>query len=215
MNLENVIQRYYEKACETLHGIATDTKMKLIMQGKIAFDSEHAKKWMRNYALFQGMSTSERQEIVNTVERSIGQVNQTQIANDRETLIPQRFTLLFSELYHTVNRSWLSATSKLLWCAFPDDIVIYDSFVERAIVVLQSFDDDLYRLPRLGKKPTISSTADIRGMVDYYSRYQTMVFTLFKKNQPVLSKLRKEHGETYPHNIRILDNILWLASKPD
>lgn len=212
MNIGHVVRKYYREACSQQHKIATDHAMKEIMQSKCPFDSVHVKKWMQDYGLFQGIQGIDRDRIVNTVKSNIPAINAEPITEARELTILRKFGQLFTALYNTVNRRWLSATSKLLWCAFPDDIVIYDSFVERAIIVLQWYDEELSKLPRLGNIPPLKSAEDIQELTNYYNRYQNMVYCLFQQNRTILDELRQETKETYLHDIRIFDKILWITS---
>lgn len=70
----------------------------------------------------------------------------TCISDDK--VIEKLYSELFVALNRQVARSWMSATSKLLWCLYPDDIVIYDAFVHRTLVVMQFIDGDLVRLTK-------------------------------------------------------------------
>jgi hypothetical protein len=181
MNLENIIRKYFPEALKSAlysYDSSGDKIMEEIMQGKIDFDPSHVKKWMLEYKLFQGTKDSDRKSIVNEIKNNIAEINAEPILDARESIIRQKFNQLFTALYKTVPRSWLSATSKLLWCAFPDDIVIYDSFVLRAITVLQWCDEELsswdkgissFRLPRIGNIPSFMSDKDISPLTEYYN----------------------------------------------
>ena len=216
MDLQGAIRKYYHQACIEQNGLAEiDDGMKAIMQGKVAFDSQVAKRWMNNYGLFQGILNRDRDNIVSTVSRCISKIISSDITENRDSDIAEKFTLLFTELYCTVNRGWLSATSKLLWCSFPDDVVIYDSFIERFIIVMQWFEESLVDLPRLGNSPNLYSAKDIPQIVNYYLRYQDRVYRLFQKYSTMLKQLRVENNEEYPHDLRIFDKILWITSNPN
>ena len=217
MNLENAIRRHYTLACALQRDLDPkgDSEMKLIMQGRSAFDAQCVKKWMQGYGLFQGITNSERDRIVKTVSRYLNKAKPSGVGISHRAAISGEFSFLFAELYHTKNRMWLAATSKLLWCVYPDDIVMYDSFVERFVTVMQWFEDDLLSLQPLGNVPQLTSPADIPLITAYYMGYQDRVFRLFKKYRGILKELRRANHETYPHDIRIFDKILWITSKPD
>ena len=92
----------------------------------------------------------------------------------------------------------MSATSKLLWCIYPDEVVIYDSFVERALVVLQCLERDLAGFPRIGVAPTVKQTADIAAAIKHYMNYQDVVRHILKQYAGVLKLLREKNNEPYP-----------------
>lgn len=104
----------------------------------------------------------------------------------------------------------MSATSKLLWCLYPRDIVIYDAFVHRALVVLQCVDPDLAGTERIGAAPKINAPTHIDPAVAGYMRYQALVGKLLTVHTPTLNELRLKHKEQYPYDIRIVDKLLWM-----
>lgn len=106
-------------------------------------------------------------------------------------------------------------TSKLLWCRFPDDAVIFDSFVERAITVLQWVDPALRQVNnQLGSAP--SDPGRIDEMVSYYVRYQTLVFTLYRYYSSKLNQLCASYPDPNrcPHPLRLFDRFLWGLGGP-
>lgn len=210
MDIRNVVRAYYNAACVEQSGIVKDQRMKDIMQGRVEFDNNFVTSWMVNYGLFQGLNGKQRVAIVNSINANLAGLHKTNPILISDDHIIDRFRILYTELYLTVNRSWLSATSKLLWCVYPDDVAIYDSFVERTIIVMQWLDADLSKLPRLGNVPNLKSSDDIPNMVSYYNNYQNMIKVLFNKSKPAFNQLRNEYNELYPHDIRIFDKILWI-----
>jgi hypothetical protein len=214
MNLENAIRKHYQTASAIQNKITGDPPMVAIMQGQQTFNGVVAKRWMEDYGLFQGVKGPARQMVLMAVQSHLGQVNGTPIGINRDADIASKYTRLYSALYAVCPRAWTSATSKLLWCAFPTDIVIFDSFVERFIIVMQWFDDELTNWPRLGDAPAVHSAADIPQAVDFYMRFQKMVYALFQQHRAVFGALRQQHNVTYPYDIRIFDKIMWLTANP-
>jgi len=104
----------------------------------------------------------------------------------------------------------LSATSKLLWCIKPHEVVIYDAFVERVIAVLQCIDHDLAKLPRINYPPDIKTDSDHKLMTDYYMNYQNLVKLLVDKHQITINELKEKSKTSYEFDLRIMDKILWL-----
>jgi len=167
------------------------------------------KSWMMDYGLFQGINSQNRTAIVNQFLQFV----QTLTFNTDNLTIEQiknNFTELLTKLFQTVNRSWVSATSKLLWCLYPNTIAIYDTFVHRTLAVMQCLDDDLAGFSRIGEQPSIRSTNDIQGAVQHYMNYQAMVRKLLYTHSTLLQELRVQHQETYPYDVRILDKLLWM-----
>ena len=128
--------------------------------------------------------------------------------------IETAFRLLYAKLHSVSQRKCISATSKLLWCRFPDDIVIYDSFVERAVTVLQHIDPAIMNMPKLGPPPRLSS--NVNGAIDYYMRYQDLVYALFKHYEPHLQGLSKSNPnpQRNPHLLRLFDRFLLRLGTP-
>jgi hypothetical protein len=176
-------------------------------------DPDLTQAWMRDYGLFQGITAQNRDSIVNRfLEFAADHERHPNQATAEE--IEALYTTLFGALYGTVPRSWASATSKLLWCLYPESVVIYDAFVHRALVVMQCIDADLADFPRIGPAPRITREADIALAVRHYMNYQAMVHRLLAVHAKLLSKLRIHHNEPYSYDIRIMDKVLWMIGNP-
>jgi hypothetical protein len=190
-----------------------DDKMKFMLRsGKP--DVELVKRWMRDYALFQGRTTQERERIAKRFLSFLTSARLTANVSDRKFL-EESYTELLTALFLEVNRSWVSATSKLLWCIYPDEVVIYDAFVWRALVVMQCLDNELGNFPRIGVAPPVARESDIALAVKHYMNYQDMVKHLCERYSDILRKLREKHKEAYPHDIRIMDKFLWMIGNPN
>jgi hypothetical protein len=44
--------------------------------------------------------------------------------------------------------------------------------------------------------------------------YQDMVKHICERHSDTLKELRGKHKETYPHDIRIIDKLLWMIGNP-
>lgn len=110
-------------------GIKRDSQMVTMLRNGPG-DPALVMSWMRDYGLFQGISTRNRATIVARLLRFAGAHKESTRTLGEED-IADLYTALFTALYREVARSWMSATSKLLWCLYPDTIVIYDAFVHR------------------------------------------------------------------------------------
>lgn len=189
-----VIQEGFDHDLAMIHGIKSKS-----------LNTDMVLKWMTSYGLFQGIRTEERTTVA---KEFIDFANQIQ--NFENINIEQNFYDLHSQFCKVKMRKWISATSKLLWCAFPDQIVIYDAFVGRTMAVLQCLDEDLAKLPRLNYPPSVINERDIESLTNYYMNYQNLVKVLVSKYQNTINALRKESQSNYKYDLRIMDKILWL-----
>lgn len=212
MSLDIFIESNYKIACDIQRGINKDNKMKeMLISGII--DKRLVISWMREYGLFQGINTSDRNNIVEKYALIAFEVANPTHRPDTKS-IETMFKKFLSEFYHTVKRKWLSATSKLLGCSYPDEIVIYDAFVERALVVLQCITPYLAKKPRIKTSPRIKSLDDIDRVVTFYMNYQNMIKAIIFEHKEKLQRLRSIYNEVYPHDIRIIDKLLWILGNP-
>lgn len=213
MDIETYIRNNYAEACKIQRNITRDEKMKFMLQ-KGDEDIQLVISWMRDYGLFQGITKQEREKVSIKFLLFAKSIGSTIDITDKDTL-KNIYSELFKSLFDEVNRSWMSATSKLLWCIYPDDVVIYDSFVERVLVVIQCFDEGLSKFPRIGVAPKkVTSESDIASAISHYMNYQGMVRHIYEHNIKILNELRNKYKETYPHDIRIVDKLLWMIGNP-
>ncbi|SFO89464.1 hypothetical protein SAMN05216567_103221 [Variovorax sp. OK605] len=207
MSFKKYLEEKYPIACDMQRQIDEDPLMVDMLRTNGA-DHELVKKWMRNYGLFQGIEGDSRNKIAKRFltfalqHRRITRVNDATVAD--------LYRELLTALFKVKSRSWMSATSKLLWCLYPRDIVIYDAFVHRALVTLQCVDPDLAGTERIGAAPMIKALADIDPAVATYMRYQGLVRKLLTVHTPALTELRRKHKEQYQYDIRIVDKLLWM-----
>lgn len=212
MDFETYIKNNYLDACKIQRSITKDEKMKSMLQ-KGGEDAHLVMSWMRDYGLFQGITKQEREKVSPKFLLFTKSIGSTVDITDKDTL-RNIYSELFKLLFNEVNKSWMSATSKLLWCIYPDEVVIYDSFVERALVVMQCLDGDLSKFPRIGVAPKVTSESDIAPATSHYMNYQGMVRHLLRHNIKILNELRNKYRETYPYDIRIVDKLLWMIGNP-
>ena len=213
MSFDAYIRNNYVAACKMQRDIVNDEKMKLMLRLGNQ-DLELVKRWMREYALFQGIMTKDREQIAKRFLSFSTSAKSTASVLDRN-ILEERYLELFTALFREVNRSWVSATSKLLWCIYPDEVVIYDSFVWRALVVMQCLDSELAKFPRIGVAPKVARELDIALAVKHYMNYQDMVKHICERHSDTLKELREMYEEEYPHNIRIIDKLLWMIGNPN
>lgn len=207
MSFKRYLEEKYSIACEKQRQIREDPLIvDMLCTG--GTDHELVKKWMRNYGLFQGIEGDARNKIAKRFLTFAQQHRRATRIND--ATIAALYRELLSALYEVKARSWMSATSKLLWCLYPSDIVIYDAFVHRALVTLQCVDPDLSGTERIGGAPKIEAPTDIDQAVAAYMRYQALVRKLLRVHTPTLDALRSRHKEQYQYDVRIVDKLLWM-----
>lgn len=205
--LSQFVTDHYASVCIIPSQAVSDQRMIDMMQPDGPYDNEAVYTWLQDYGLFQGVTNEERWDAVDIIR------------DTRPNLAPNQTRanvhLLMTALYQAKSRSWLSATSKILWCRFPADIVIYDAFVERVLTVLQWIEPALTGEPRLGRRPKMTHARDTGGVADYYQTYENQVRRLLARYQDQFDGLRHETGVNYPYDIRILDKMLWRMGSVD
>jgi hypothetical protein len=206
MSFRAYLESHYDDVCDLQNRFEHDRKMvKMLRDGPD--DRDLVKSWMTAYKLFQGITTPNRQAIVARFLKFARERKST-TRNPNEKEIATLYTDLFGALHGVVARSWMSATSKLLWCLYPNTIVIYDSFVHRTLIVMQHIDDDLASCPRVGAAPRIKGKAGLEAATRHYMDYQAMVRRLQKQHGQLLRDLRrKRRKKTYPYDVRIIDKL--------
>lgn len=207
MSFRTYLDNHYVPACNLQRGISRDPQMIAMLRDGPP-DAALVKSWMRDYGLFQGITRQRRDAITNRfLDFARSHARHSNLSDE---VVKELYTDLFTALYRQVARSWMSATSKLLWCLYPEHIVIYDAFVHRTLVVMQCIDSDLSEFPRIGAAPAIKSEADVAPATAHYMTYQAMVRKLQTVHAKALSDLRQHNNETYPYDIRIIDKLLWM-----
>lgn len=201
--ISQFIRSNYSVAVCEQKKIHHDTSMINAIQNK-SLSNDQVIFWMNKYKLFQGIIDEKRSEMA---QEFIQFLNHRK--PDEALALENDFKTLHTKLYFASgNRKCLSATSKLLWCMYPYDIVIYDAFVARAILVLQGLDIDLLSHGRFLQPPQKSD--DSTPMTNYYLSYSNLVLELFNKNKDILTELRTKHLVDYKYDIRIFDKLLWM-----
>lgn len=208
MSFTRYLTTHYSTACDNQRSIVSDPEIVEGLKTRSA-TVKLVGDWMRGYGLFQGIPSAQRDAVVKAFLRH-SKTLKAESSPLTSTVIETNFKSLLTVLHQAVERGWISATSKLLWCLYPHDFVIYDTFVHRSLVVLQCLDAGLQNFDRIGRPSKIKSLSDIDQAVGHYMNYQAMVKHLKNEHQPILDKLRKKYDETYPYDIRIVDKLLWM-----
>ena len=209
---EQYVRQNYVAACDRQRELQNDVKMLEMLHSRQC-GRQQVKSWMRDYGLFQGITNKVRDQVAGEYIEYVDSYQPSK-SLDEVNEIRAQFTELYLRLFHAYPRTWTSAVSKLLWCLEPEKIVIYDSFVHRAIVVLQPLDANLLKFSRVKSGPQVKKKSDIEDAVTHYVNFQSIVRDLADRFASTLHELREEHGETYKYDIRIIDKLLWMIGDP-
>lgn len=212
MNFRKYLETRYKTACEIQRHIRLDPPMIAMLQNGPP-NAVLVLEWMTNYRLFQGITAENRVTIAKCFLKFAAQHERFD-HEPNATEIQAMYAALFEALYGAVPRSWASATTKLLWCLYPQTVVIYDAFVLRTLSVMQCLDDSLASFPRIGGSPSIRTVNDIQVATQHYMNYQAMVCKLLSDHSHLLQELRSRHAESYPYDVRIIDKLLWMIGNP-
>jgi len=202
--LTEFLQSNFNKAIEMQLEIKHDPPIvKAIQKGAVT--RETVKSWMRKYGLLRGISAQEQDKVADAF---IDFSNHNRNFSERD--IAEVFRRLHQKLKSASERSWLSATSKLMWCMQPDIIVIYDRFVFQSILVLQCLDKELATYPRIGQPIAGRRDQDSVQTTAFYMNYQDMVKAIYRRNRQLIQDLKNNQSSRYDYDLRLLDKILWM-----
>jgi hypothetical protein len=90
--------------------------------------------------------------------------------------------------------SMTSLTSKALWCCYPQDVPIFDSYASCALRVLS-------RLCDITVKSTLKD----------YEAFVSAWFALYERVEPFLDQADLSY---YPYKVRVFDRLLWDLGQP-
>ncbi|MCB2213193.1 hypothetical protein KQI52_13850 [bacterium] len=163
MLLESYFRENYCDVCNTQNSFDHDKKLvKSMLNGNVKH--RDLKEWMRVYGLFQGIKSEDRDTIVNNfIDYNNNHIRILDV--DLHTYF-EVFGDIFDILYNAKKRMWISASTKLMWLMYPDETIIYDSFVFRSVVIIQSLDSELSKLPKIGNRPTINSIKNLHIIIE-------------------------------------------------
>lgn len=206
---QGLLEKFIRDNYSTAVGMQLEIKKDEIMIQRIkdqSLEPELVRSWMRDYGLFQGISGEIRESIAQSF------CDFTYTREHKSLVLGDDFAEVYDLLFNKSSRKWLSASSKLLWCLYPHEVVIYDSFVERVILVLQHLEPSLANV-NFEKAPGHKEGSG--AIKDYYLIYAGNVQKLFKAYQPQLEELRRQHNPSYEYDIRIFDKLLWILGSPN
>jgi hypothetical protein len=162
---------------------------------------------MKLYGLFQGITDKDRNNLTNAFCSNYISIR------DNGKQLEDNYRILYNLLYDYLEekRVVISATSKLLWCIYPKDVILFDSFVLRAITVLMYLEPEFHGYKKIGKRPD-----EKESIIKYYIDYYEIVNTLYNKYTPILKEMEtiKPSGPDV-YRIRVWDKLLWMLGNPN
>jgi hypothetical protein len=212
LSFGDYIRHQYARAHQEQLGIRGDPRVVEVFAD--TFVPADLESWMRSYGLFQGITGPDRLKIVTAIGAWASSRRSASGAPQTRAEIEQLYGDLFHVIYAVLPRSWISATSKVLWAMYPRDMVIYDDFVHTSMTVLQCVERCLAPYRRVGRQPAVSSAADIPRAVAFYMNVQDMVKELASSYASELAMQKRKQSTSYPYDIRIMDKLLWMMGNP-
>jgi hypothetical protein len=152
--------------------------------------------WLNEYGVFQGLENNQRERLAsNLVDFATKNRSVKKLATAEE--ITSTFKRLEAALRIEANlvtktgeqRRIESLTSKALWCCYPSDVPIMDSYAENSLKTIGRM---------LGLK--------IKNQDTRYEMYTSLWFQVYAIVVPEIDKL--ELGD-YPYKVRVFDKYLW------
>lgn len=211
---ENYIRQFYHVACEAQRQLGHDLDMINALAYNVQINDQNRQlvySWMQTYSLFQGMTNDSRRNAVEAFLQFAAQQRNAENARPRNQETRRDLVNnLHASLNSVTDRVWISATSKLLWCMYPSDIVIYDKFAEKSITVLRALTPELREMDPLGNRPRIAN-GNPQPLLDFYMRYDALIRRLYQLHHNTFEEMKQQqNGDIYPYDIRILDKLLWM-----
>lgn len=190
--------KYQAKDEDQINGIKTGSA-----------SAEQIESWLSLYSVFRGINQEDRTEVSYAISNNLYEIK-TKVALEDIGSTNDSFKYILSTLSDVKSRKWISAASKLLWCFDPHNKVIYDSYVERVLVVLQPIEDVLKKIDRIGNMPAYKGQESNVKLAEYYFRYSQLVKALYTKYELILEEQIERHQIAYPYKLRIFDKLLWM-----
>jgi hypothetical protein len=199
INLEAMARAFVSRAIAiTQHNLETDIDAPAIraVHGQIRDNREREsalKKWLRDYAVFQGFTAEMRADVVRRV---------LQFADDErchsEAL--SHIGTLQGTRNQPRRRDVTSLTTKALWCCYPNAVPIYDRLAQNALWVM-------CKLARI--QPTLDSK-DNR-----YETFSDVWLQIYAAVEGIITAEIRSHISHYPYKVRVFDRILWSIGQPN
>lgn len=207
IEFEAVIRHFWPKALRTIqdwNDVENDRKgFSALGDKNLPTRREDLREWLRSFAVFQGLTTAQRDQIAEAVLVWADARNPNRDLTTAAALADAHAELMeaISQAYARNNadakkRGFTSLASKALWLCYPDCVPIFDRYARDALFVICKMEEGI--APISGKRPDYERFVHVWKQL--YARYKETTDNL-------------EIG-TYPYRVRVFDRILWLIGQP-
>jgi hypothetical protein len=161
-------------------------------------------RWLHSYHVLQSFTAETEKKIAEEVIAYADNRKRMNLDMKQELILDEFNELVLRlQKYMKLNKSnkprkVTSLVSKAIWCCYPEDIPIYDSYAEHALQILC----------RLSDIKIIGKAKESNGE---YARFLEAWFLVFKEIEPAIDP---EFLKVYPYKIRVLDSLLWFIGQP-
>lgn len=207
IDFEAVIRDFWPKALRTIQDwgdLEHDGEgIKAVTDKQLPTRRQDLRGWLRSYGVFQGLTSAQRDQIVDGV---LAWADGRNLLRDLTT--PEALADTHRELMGAIckafmanspeakKRDFTSLASKALWLCYPYSVPIFDGWARHALYIVSKIEDGV--TPISERRPE-------------YEQFVHVWKHLYTKYEWVLGSL--DMG-TYPYRVRVFDRILWLIGRP-
>ncbi len=205
IDIEKIVRQYASEAiCKQIeeHEKLDQFAVAAVQNKESNNRQEKLRKWLNSYNVFQYFGKEDRIHVVNVVLEFVDALHRNTACQNSDSIITtcdrlnEACGMVAKKRKNGRSRDMTSLASKALWCRFPCDVPLYDSFSQRT----------LWQFSRLRElqPPAVTGSE--------YERFARIWFELYRIAKPVISS---SDLRDYPYKVQIFDKILWIIGKPD
>jgi hypothetical protein len=155
------------------------------------------RKWLKSYAVFQGVKAAKQDQIAEAVCVWADDRNPSRNLTTPEALADAHADLMEAICRAYGNkRDFTSLTSKALWLCYPESVPIFDRNTRYALCVISKIEDGI--TPIAGERPK-------------YEQFVHVWKQLYTKYKGTIEGLGMDG---YRYRVRVFDRVLWLVGQP-
>lgn len=206
IDFDAIIRHFWPKALHQIQswgGDAGDQKgLRALANKSLQTRQADLREWLRSYAVFQGFTNAQRDQITEAVVIWADARNPGRDLATADTLATAHAELQAACQIRILNgpesknRDLTSLASKALWLCYPDSVPIYDAYARNALQVISKMEDGITSISE--KRPK-------------YEQFVHIWKLLYERNRVTIENL--EIG-SYPYRVRVFDAVLWLLGQP-
>jgi hypothetical protein len=205
IDLNQIVEHFLDEAlwqCRNEGLREDDAVIRFLNDRNQSTDARRAEvlKWLRYYGVLRGLTEGDRNAVANVIVDfadargpMVSPFSQVEILEKFNDL-HNRCTLGVRRNKDETARNLTSLTSKALWCCYPEDIPIFDSYAQRALWILSRL---------MGIPQPADATV--------YGRFVSVWFPLYRGIERTLEDARLGN---YRYKVRVFDRILWIIGQP-